>query len=273
MQLVKTQSEERHARSVVITFDRNPEELVRPDSAAPYITTLCQKLDLIAEQGIDTTLLLPLEDHILDMPAERFISYLIHEKLCAIQLVVGPDFAFGHKRSGNVDLLRRLSEQFGYQVTTVSPVVESETCVSSTVIRALIAEGDVEKAGQLLGHPFVLHGRVVEGEHIGRTLGYPTANLMPVERQVVPANGVYAVTLDLQGRRWVGVASLGVRPTFKDRNAGIEVYIIGFSGNIYGQELEIAFHHRIRGETRFSDTSALIAQIGRDIVRAVALVG
>ena len=272
MQTMRAVAGDLGARSVVVTFDRNPQELVSSVGAPPYITTLRQKLSLIAGQGIDLTVVLPLERRLVNMAADEFASRILQEKLSAERVVVGADFAFGRGRAGDVKLLRETGRDLGFEVTVVSPVRRAGVLVSSTVIREILVSGEVEKAKRLLGHPFALEGKVVAGQGIGRSLGYPTANLQPAEKQIVPASGVYAVSAKIGSTSRTAVANIGVRPTIGGRGNSVEVHIIGFSDNIYGQELEVVFHRRLRDEVRFPDTDALREQIDRDVKRALQLV-
>lgn len=273
MRIVKAGAEARKVRSVAVTFDRLPEELVSPTSSTSYISTLDQRLELIAQQGMDMSVVLPLGPEVLDMSAEDFVTEILHRKLRTVQLVVGTNFVFGKGRAGNLDLLRRMGQKLGFEVIGVSPIKLDGSLVSSTVIRRLIANGNIERANELLGHPFTLQGEVVTGEGIGRTLGFPTANMQVSDRQIIPAKGVYAVTLDLDGRKWIGASNIGLRPTVGGRHSLVEVYIIGFSGNIYGREIRVEFHHRIREETRFHDVDALKRQIQADIQHIVEMLG
>ncbi|MHB0997782.1 MAG: bifunctional riboflavin kinase/FAD synthetase [Armatimonadota bacterium] len=271
MKIVRDSARDLHARSIAVTFDRNPEELVLKSGSPPYISTLDQKLRLIEEQGIDLAVVLPLRADILALTPEQFITDIICDKLNAVKVVVGTNFFFGKGRSGNVNLMQEMGAKLGFEVTSVQPVMIDNQTVSSTLIRSLISEGNVERAKTLLDHPFSLAGTVVEGQQIGRTLGYPTANIKPVEKQVIPGNGIYTVSTIIDDKRWPGVCSIGTRPTVGGVSATIEVYIIGFSGNIYGQKLEIEFHHRLRDEIRFEHLKDLIQQIGRDVERAMEL--
>ena len=272
MKIVKSASEKRNARSAVFTFDRNPEELINPGREVPYITTLHQKLKLIEEQGIDLAIVIPLESSILSMPAEQFVTDILHDKLSAIQIVIGESFAFGSRRAGDITLLQKMGHELGFEAVAVPPVSVGNMIVSSTAIRGFIVSGRIEKANEMLGHPFALEGTVVAGEGIGRSLGFPTANIQPADKQIVPANGVYAVSLILDGVKRIGVANIGNRPTVGGENTVVEVHIVDFSEDIYGMELEIDFHHRLRNELQFSDIEALKKQIARDIERAVCLV-
>lgn len=269
MSQVRSAAQEMGVRSVAVTFDRNPQELVNPSHPVPYISTLRQKLRLIEEQGMDIALVLPLDRELLDMPPEQFVTDILHERLCAVKLVVGANFRFGKGRAGNVQLLQEMGRELGFEVTAVPPVMADGRTVSSTAIRRLIAEGKTELANWMLGHSFSLEGTVVAGEEIGRTLGYPTANIQPAEKQIVPGRGVYAVQTCLG----IGVANIGARPTVGGQKTSIEVYILDFSGNIYGRELEVDFLHRLRDEVKFPDAEALKKQIEADIQRARQLIG
>jgi len=272
MRIVKADAAELGARSVVVTFDRDPEELVYPTKAAPHLTTLRRKVELIAEQGMDLAVVLPLGGWLIDMPAERFVSSILYEKLSAVQIVVGANFAFGKDRAGDARLLRKMGRDLGFGVVEVSPIKVDSLLVSSTAIRKLLADGKIELANVLLGHPFVLEGRVIAGDGIGRSIGYPTANVEPVREQIVPGGGVYAVSVKVGDTTWTGVANIGARPTIGSRGTGIEVYLIGFSGDLYGRELAAVFHHRLRDEIKFPDVEALKSQIARDIEQTSRLV-
>ena len=268
MRIVKAGALERNVRAVAVTFDRLPEELTHPESPTRFITTLDQKLALIAEQGMDLTVVMPLEQRLLDMPAAGFVTDVLHGKLRGVQLVVGTNFAFGKGREGDLDLLRTMGSALGFEVVGVSPLRLDNFLVSSTVIRRLLAKGDVERANELLGSLFALEGEVVPGEGIGQTLGFPTANLRLPDRQIVPAKGVYAATVRFDGGRWIGAVNIGTRPTVNGQGVLVEVYIVGFSGNVYGKMLRVEFHHRLRDEMRFPDIEALKNRI-RDDVRQI----
>ncbi len=256
---------------IAITFDRLPEETVNPGGAPHHISSIRQKIELIAAQGLDGALVLEADHRLLSMPAEEFVSEVLVGKLRAAEVVVGRSFVFGRGRAGNVDLLGRMGSELGFAVTMVPPVVVEGAIVSSTAVRRLVADGEVEQAASYLGRPFIMDGRVVTGKGLGRQIGFPTANVERVDRQIVPANGVYAVEVDVRGRRAIGVANVGTRPTFDDGLRTIEVYIIGFSDDIYGEEILVAFRHRLRSEMRFPDAAGLAAQIRQDADRARAL--
>ena len=267
MRIVKADASELGARSVAVTFRYNPEEVLHPGSKIRYISTLRQKLELIAEQGMDLTLVLPVERWLLDMSAEKFTTDILCKKLSAVQVVVGKNFFFGKNRSGNVELLRRMGEELGFDVVVVSPIRLDNLLVSSTSIRNLLSAGKVEKANVLLGHPFVLEGKVVAGKGIGRSLGFPTANIELIEKQIIPARGVYAVSVNLGNKVYKGVLNIGICPTIASDVCceSIELHLLEFEGDIYGEQLEVAFHHRLRDEVCFQDLDSLKQQIAMDV--------
>lgn len=265
MRLVKDEATKNNCRSVVVTFDRNPEELLDAHKRTPHISTLSQKLALIEKQSIDMIVLLPLSMDILSLSAKEFTENIIHGKLQATEVVVGTDFAFGKGRSGNVDYLKMAGKGLGFGVIAVPPIIMDGMVVSSTNIRKMILSGDIQKANRLLGHPFVLEGTVTHGDEIGRTIGYPTANIKPVELQVVPGRGVYAVLTKVDGEIYTGVCSIGTRPTVDGKCTRVETYILDFNENIYGRTVEIAFFYRLRDEVKFADLDELRLQIQRDV--------
>lgn len=273
MRIVRAEASAIGARSVVVTFDRNPVALAGPGTVVPSITTLQQKLDLIEAQGIGLTVVLPVSKELMGLTAECFVTDILYKRLKAVRVVVGSDFVFGKGRSGSIDLLRRMGSDLGFDVIAVPPVSIRDTVVSSTAIRRLILDGSIEKANELLGHPYVLQGKVVAGDAIGRTIGFPTANIEPAPQQIIPGNGIYTASLDLGNTRRVGVVNIGARPTVGGKQRTIELHILDYSGDLYGSDLDVAFHHRLRGEQRFPDLESLKVQIAQDINEARRLIG
>lgn len=271
MRAVTQIAADRHCRSVAVTFDRNPEEVLHPSVSTPCITTLDQKLRLIEQQGIETAVVLPVEDHVLGMTAREFISEALCGKLSAVCVVVGTDFVFGRDRQGSLDFLRRVGGQYGFDVMEVHPVCFDGLVVSSTAIRELVAAGDIERADKLLGRPFALEGTVVTGTGRGRTLGFPTANLECARGQILPKSGVYAVSAILDGVGYPAAANIGARPTVCGEGVTVEVHIIGFAGDLYGKHMEVQFHHRLRDERRFDSMGALRDQIARDVAQVSSM--
>ncbi|MHB1456636.1 MAG: bifunctional riboflavin kinase/FAD synthetase [Armatimonadota bacterium] len=265
MRLVVESAQESCCKSIAVTFDRNPEELVLKDDSVPHISTLSQKLNLLQEQGIDITVVLPLNIETLSQSADEFVRDVIYRRLSAVKVVVGTDFSFGKGRSGNVALLQKIGSELGFDVRAVLPVMSDDIVVSSTVIRKMILDGNIVSANRCLGHPFIFEGTVVHGQKIGRTIGFPTANIMPLEKQVVPAKGIYSVTVFYDGRELLGVSNIGTRPTVDGKSTEVEVHILDLADDMYGAKLDIAFHHRLRSEIKFANLDDLVKQIRCDI--------
>jgi riboflavin kinase/FMN adenylyltransferase len=204
------------------------------------------------------------------MSAEEFVTEILHGKLGAAMVVMGSDFALGKDRRGDAGFLRAMGADLGFQVEIVPPVLLGNGVVSSTAIRAAVAAGDLDRANAMLGHPFALQGLVVAGDGVGREIGFPTANIKPAECQVLPLGGVYSVCVEIAGETWLGVANIGTRPTLGGNRVSIEVFVIDFKGDLYGQELEVVFQHRLRDEVRFASLDELKSQIARDVEKARA---
>jgi riboflavin kinase/FMN adenylyltransferase len=254
----------------VLTFEPHPRAVVAPDAAPKLITPLPVKADIIAGLGVRELVVIPFDRSFASIPAQDFIDGVLVEKLGAVEVRVGENFRFGHKAQGDVALLRA-QDSF---TTSVAELVEADgEIISSTHIRGLIVAGDVEKAGRFLGLPYHLRGIVQHGDERGRTLGYPTANLVPDNALVYPGNGVYAcraaVEEDGEWKWWAAAVSIGVRPTFvTGRGVLIEAFLIDYEGDLYGRELRLAFLTRLRGEKRFDSVDRLVAQMQADVEEA-----
>lgn len=246
----------------VLTFYPHPLSVVRPEAAPKLITPFDVKRDIIAGLGVEELVVIPFDDDFRSKTAEQFVDEVLIEKLCATEVSVGENFSFGKGAKGNVEMLHARPE---FQ-TRVAPLVEVDgETVSSTQIRALVASGDVEKAGRFLGGPFIVEGEVVHGDKRGRELGYRTANLVPDERFVHPGHGVYAAW----AHGHAAAVNVGIRPQFQTgRGLLIEAHLIDFDGDLYGETLRIAFAKRLRGERRFESVAALVDQMARDVAEA-----
>jgi len=251
---------------VAITFDRHPNAVVAPDRVPPMLHSLPQKLRALASLGVAHTLLIRFDAAFSQQPGEQFIRSLARDFGGLGSVCVGSELTFGHQRSGNVALLRRLGEELGFVVHGLSALALDGLPVSSTRIREAVRAGDFVAAGQLLGREHALAGPIIRGDQLGRQLGFPTANL-EVAGLALPPNGVYAVRVRMGGRNLLGALNIGLRPTLASPapSRQCEVHLFDFAEDIYGAELEVTFVARLRDEQRFANVGALQAQIARDI--------
>jgi len=264
---------------VAVTFDRNPLSVLRPEICPPQLIGVHQKLQLLAEAGVDATLMLHFDEQLAALPAREFVEHVLVGALGVKTVLVGQDFRFGRGGAGNVDLLGELGGEWGFTVDVVQDVraIGEGRRVSSTWIRELLDEGDVATAQRLLGRPASVWGEVVHGLKRGRELGYPTANLSAELEGFVPADGVYAGWLIDQGSddglrsgiRYPAAISVGLNPTFDDVHARqVEAYVLDETDlDLYGRRVEIQFVQRVRGMVAFRGIDALIDQIGDDVRR------
>lgn len=247
----------------VLTFDPHPMAVLRPQNVPGQLTTLEQKAQILGDLGVQELVLVPFTRETAALSAEAFIDEVIVDRLDARGVRIGENFRFGRAAAGTPELLAADS-RFD---TTVVPVLTIDgDVVSSTRVRRLISEGDVAAAARLLGSPYALGGTVVQGEQRGRTLGFPTANLLPPPGRVLPEHGVYACRATVDGVVHPAAVSIGVRPQFETRlGVLVEAYLLDFSGVIYGQHIELEFLDHLRGEQKFAGVDELIAQIQRDV--------
>jgi riboflavin kinase/FMN adenylyltransferase len=255
--------------SLALTFDRHPTTIVAPAKAPQLIYSIPQKLCEIEGLGVDAILLIEFTREFSQQTGEQFVRTLVHDLGRLTSISVGSTFTFGHKKSGNVDLLRELGTELGFQVHGLAAVSLDGRVVSSTRIRERITAGDLDAASQMLGRPYSIRGRVIRGDQLGRKLGFPTANI-EIIGLLTPPDGVYAVIATGPGFAIRGVANIGVRPTLSSSQPErrFEVHLLNFSKEIYGTELEIIFAGFIRPERRFANLDELKAQIAQDISSA-----
>lgn len=250
--------------AVVLTFDRHPLEVLRPGTELPVIATLEERLDLIEAEGADVTVVVRLTPEFLAQEPETFIREVLVRQLGAVEVLASDNFRFGRAARGDLALLRSMGQELGFRCSTVVPVLEGGERISSSRIGACVEAGQVREAAALLGRSYSVAGTVVQGDQLGRTLGFPTANVRTDPQRLLPANGVYVVRVHLDGERLPGVANLGVRPTVSGLERRLEVHLLDWSGDLYGRELHVEFLERLRAEQRFSGLDALKAQINRD---------
>ena len=265
--------------SAVVTFDRHPASVVRPESAPRLLTDLGQKLELLSATGLDRALVITFDEARSKEPAEEFVREVLADCLAARVVIVGEDFHFGHQRRGNVALLRAMGTELGFEVAGL-PLVDAQgqaagdgEKASSTAIRHALVAGDVERAIALLGRPHEVRGVVAHGDARGRELGFPTANVSVPGDILLPADGIYAGWYErADGAVHPTAISLGRRPTFyEEAHASLlEAHLLDFDGDLYGEPAKVRFVARLRGEVKFEGVDALIGQMRRDCDEARA---
>ncbi|MHB1340208.1 MAG: riboflavin biosynthesis protein RibF [Coriobacteriia bacterium] len=259
-------------RSVVITFDRDPDRVVQPDSAAPQLLELVDKLAFLGDIGPDVVLVVPFDAAVAAMPSPAFIDDVVRAACVPIFMVVGHDFRFGRNAEGDVATLTTLGADRGFSVAPHDLVAAGGAPVTSTRIRRLVAAGDVTGAAALLGRPHRVRGRAVIGRGEGAAIGVPTANVRPHNYAAVPLHGVYAARATVLGHSYAAGVSVGVPPTFPHAADAVEVHLLDFGGeDLHGQEIAVDFVGRIRDQERFESTAGLAEAIAADlqVVRAV----
>jgi riboflavin kinase / FMN adenylyltransferase len=256
-------------RSVVVTFDPHPSEVVRPGSHPAVLTGAARKADLIEALGADALCVVPFTQDFSRRSPEEFVHEVLVEHLHAAQVVVGENFRFGHRAAGDLELLRRLGRTFGFAVED-APLISAEegTVFSSTYIRACVDAGDVSAATRALGRPHRLEGVVVRGDQRGRELGFPTANLLTDRYAAIPADGVYAGWLVRRDERLMTAVSIGTNPTFSGTERRVEAYALDFDGDLYGERLALDFTARLRETRAYAGVEPLVAQITEDVAQA-----
>ncbi|MEX2286366.1 MAG: bifunctional riboflavin kinase/FAD synthetase [Planctomycetaceae bacterium] len=266
-----------HARkagvpSVVLTFDPHPIALLRPGQVPHSLSTVEHKAELLGRLGVDCVIAYPTDELLLALSPDEFFDQIVRGKLAARGLVEGPNFFFGHDRSGDIATLERLCEQAGLMLEVVHPIQIGDRVISSSAVRARVAEGNIAAAIDLLGHPYQISGRVARGAARGRQLGFPTANLVDVVTQL-PPDGVYAGAVRRGERVYPAAVHLGPNATFGEAARKLEVHILDFDGDLYDELLCVDLYDRIRGTIRFSDANELKSQMTRDVERVREIVG
>lgn len=260
-------------KSGMITFWPHPLEVLHPERPVRYLTMLEEKLDLLAALGaLDLVVVLPFTPALAHTSAGEFIDLLMNHLALRV-LVEGADFVFGHNREGNMAFLTAYGQAHGFTVQTIDLQIADQQRISSTTVRTLLADGQVEGAAALLGRPYSARGLVMQGDQRGRLLGFPTANLGIDPQKILPADGVYAVRVRAEDTIYQGAANIGVRPTLDGTRHLTEVHLLDVQRDLYGKELEVQFIARLRGERRFAGVEALQAQIAADVQQARLVLG
>ncbi len=249
--------------AAVYTFDPHPLRVVKPDIAPPQITTFAEKAGILEDLGIDYLIKERFTKTFSEKTPEAFMTSVICERIRPCEIIIGHDYAFGKNRKGAVDLLEKIGVDYNFRVHVVSDITTKNIPVRSTTIRQLVTAGKVSLAHKLLGRPYRLTGKVVHGHR--RRIGFPTANLTPGSKLLIPENGVYAVRVETQYGMHDGVVNVGINPTFDGTKKTIEAHMFNFNRDLYGKTIAISWYKRIRGEKKFKDTRHLAERIEKDI--------
>jgi riboflavin kinase/FMN adenylyltransferase len=259
-----------NACAIALTFDPHPMRVLQPDRAPLLLTSTEHKLALMQNLGLAATFVMKFDDKLAATEPEDFLKNLARGIQNLRAVCVGSRFRFGHKRAGDVALMKKLSAELGFEVHEIESVRAADgEIVSSTAIRQHVLAGNLQKAAQMLGRRFSILGTVEKGDNLGRKLGFPTANLNP-HNEIMPPDGVYVAEVAIENKRFGGVINIGMRPTFADRSHRrvLEVHIFDFDREIYGEDIEIFFIEKLRDEKKFGSLDELRAQIGRDALKA-----
>lgn len=264
---VITEAKERKARGVIVTFDPHPREIINPGaSGIKLLTTLEERCSLLAQMGIDEMVVIPFDRDFSLLTSHEFVRDVIWKKIGVSRFIIGYDHQFGKDREGTINTVKKLGDELGFDACIVSKHEVEDKAVSSTKIRhALENEGDVEEAAKLLERYYLLSGTVIHGKKQGKKIGFPTANLLPAHpRKIIPKNGVYAVWAQYQKNYFKAMMNIGTRPTYEGTNQTIEIHILDFDRDIYGESLGVQFVKRIRDEVKFSSVEDLKNRLMKD---------
>lgn len=264
MEITKDSAHELKSVSVVLTFHPHPLKVLNPSQKVTLITTFEKKIELISSTGVDYLVYITFTPEFADMTPEDFIRNVIVKRLKPLKIIVGRDFGFGAKKAGNPELLEKLSKDLGFELSVVEPLMVKDEVVSSTLIRRLVISGQVCRVKEFLGRHYSVHGKVQSGSNRGKSLGFPTANIIP-EEELFPKDGVYATVVKIDGEYYDSVTNVGSNPTFNEEIRRIETYIFNFKKDIYGADIEVYFISMIRGEVKFENAKELEEQIHEDI--------
>ena len=265
--LAEVLKEAEHGLAACVVSFSTPVDIERS-----MIYTREEQRKLCESMGIDVLAEYPLDESMREMAAEQFVSEILCKRLQAKVIVAGEDFRFGKDRAGDVTLLQNLEETYDYRTVCIPKVTEKTVRISSTGIRKLLAEGDVSAANEMLGRPYAVFGEVLHGKKLGRTLGFPTMNLIPPTQKLLPAYGVYVTKTNVDGQWFDGITNIGLRPTVdSDKQVSVETHLFAYEGDLYGKQVEVQFLHFLRPERKFADVGALRAAMLEDLKNAKAI--
>ena len=261
---------ERNLLSGVVTFNPHPQSVLHPHSQLPWLTSLDDRIGAFQGLGVEIVAVITFTPEVAQLSARGFMS-LISRHLNMRGVLVGPDFALGKDKEGDINMLRALGRETGFSVDVIPPFEINGETVSSTLIRRSLAEGDMRKVAKLMGRYFYLESKVITSEKRGRVLGFPTANLDIRPQQALPGNGIYATIAHVQGKHLHSATNVGIRPTFGTGEEMVETHLLNYEGNLYGKEIRVEFVQRIRDEERFPSAEELKTQIQEDIREVEAI--
>lgn len=250
-------------KSMIFTFKNHPRTLVKPNEKIQLIMSNDEKIDVLSEKNIDIIAFKTFDKEVMKMDPEEFIKWICSD-YSVRGIVVGFNFKFGYKNLGNIELLKGLKEKYGYDLWIIDPYVLNDEVISSTKIRKLLLEGNVEKAFTMLSRPYSLAGEVIHGRKIGRTIGFPTANIKISSNKIIPAVGVYYTNVEVNKNIFKGITSVGHNPTVNGKELTVETFILDFDGDIYGKNINVYFIEKIRNEVKFNGINELICQLKKD---------
>jgi riboflavin kinase/FMN adenylyltransferase len=261
---------ERKLLSGVVTFNPHPQSVLHPDNQLPWLTSLEDRVGAFQELGVNIVAVLTFTPKVAQLSAREFVSLIKkHLRMCGI--MVGPDFALGQGREGNINLLRALGREMKFSVEVIPPFTINGEVVSSTLIRQALVQGDMRKVESLMGRYFYLGGKVITSDKRGRVLGFPTANLDLKPQQALPGNGIYATIAQVDGKQFPSATNIGIRPTFGEGEKTVETHLLNYKGDLYSKDMRVEFVQKLRDEQRFPSSEELKAQIEKDVREVEAI--
>jgi riboflavin kinase/FMN adenylyltransferase len=266
LQIVVREAKKTGLHSLLLTFSPHPEKVLGSQKVK-MIQTLDQRLSTIEKFQVQHVVVLPFTKKLADIPAKKFVRTIVLQKLNAKKVIVGENFRFGQNREGDITKLKDFAEEFNFEVRSIAPVVKEGNVVSSSLIREFLQRGKIEKANNLIGRPYEIEGTVIKGKSRGKQLGFPTANVHPLN-EIIPT-GVFVSKVGIGSRLWFSVTHVGSKPTFNDKDKHIESYIINFKKDLYGERFRIFFLRKLRVEKKFETPEALSLQIRKDLEAAM----
>jgi riboflavin kinase/FMN adenylyltransferase len=267
---LQQQATERNLLSAVVTFNPHPQSVLHPGDQLPWLSNLEDRVTTFQHLGVDIVAVLTFTPDLAQLSARDFMS-LLKKYLKMRGIIVGPDFALGRGREGNISSLRTLGDEMEFTVQVIPPYTINGEVVSSTLIRQALVQGKMKRVEKLMGHHFYLKGKVITSDKRGRVLGFPTANLDVKPQQALPNNGTYVTITQVDGKQFPSATNIGTRPTFGDGQKTVETHLLNYKGNLYGKEIRVAFVQRLRDEKRFASSEELKTQIEEDVRRVKAL--